>query len=133
MKKEIKEFAEEMERILKKHDFIKGDSWKMMSHKQLQELMLKEVEESKEDDAKLGEWIDIANICMMIWYNSTHKKEVSNFDKIEKRLNNLEIARKTLNKINKVIKDFWDSEKDCDDVDALSKIMKIMEKYNEKK
>ena len=35
--------------------------------------------------------------------------------------------KEELDKIKKVIEDFWDSEKDCDDVDALSRIIKIIE------
>ena len=74
IRKEILGFTEEMEKILRKHDADKLDSWKSLSHKELQNLLHLEVEESDEENAKLVEWIDIANICMMIWWNTTHKK-----------------------------------------------------------
>jgi len=58
------------------------------------------------------------------------EKTIENeFKKVWSRIDKLESYKKLLDKINKVIKDFWDSDKDCDDVDALSKIIKIMEKY----
>lgn len=58
------------------------------------------------------------------------KEFKSKIKKVEERIEKLEYYKKTLDKINKVVKDFWDSNKDCDDVDALRKIIKIMEKYN---
>ncbi len=67
---EIIRFAEAMERLMHKHDNIKGDSWKEMPHGRLQKMMLKEVEETKEENAMLSEWVDIANFCMMIYSNT---------------------------------------------------------------
>jgi len=70
IRKEIMAFAQAMEKVMQKHDLIKGDSWKEMSHQALQTLLRQEMVESECDNAKIGEWIDIANICMMI-YNNT--------------------------------------------------------------
>ena len=70
IRKEIIFFAESMERVMAKHDKMKKDSWKRMSHYELQELLLQEVEESNNENAKIKEWIDIANICMMIYCNA---------------------------------------------------------------
>lgn len=66
-------FAEAMEKTMKKHDKEKGDSWKNMPHEELQNLLLQEVEESKNIASKIGEWVDIANICMMIYCNAIPK------------------------------------------------------------
>lgn len=49
---------------------------------------------------------------------------------IEKRLKKFESLKRRLDKIEKVLDDFWDSEKNCDDIDALSRIIKIMKSYN---
>jgi len=59
-----------MEDVMRKHDKDKGDSWKDMPHEELQKLLLKEVEESQDENAMTKEWIDIANICMMIYCNT---------------------------------------------------------------
>lgn len=42
---------------------------------------------------------------------------------------NCGVVEERLVKIKKVLNDFWNSNEDCDDVDALSKIMKIMKGY----
>jgi len=67
---EILRFADIMEVVMSKNDSEKGDSWKRLPHDELQAMLLKEVEESNVDNAKIKEWIDIANFCMMI-YNNT--------------------------------------------------------------
>jgi len=74
IRKEIQGFAEAMERVMRQHDGDKGETWKDLSFETLQILMLKEVEETKLLDAKLGEWVDVANLCMMIYHNALHKK-----------------------------------------------------------
>jgi hypothetical protein len=58
-------------------------------------------------------------------------KEVKNkFVEIEEKLKEFEHFKRRLDRIKKVLEDFWDSDKDCDDVDALSRIIKIMKSYN---
>ena len=74
IRKEIRNFSQAMERVMRKHDKIKGDSWKSMSHLELQKLLLKEVNETKDEFAKLQEWIDVANICMMIHNNTINNR-----------------------------------------------------------
>jgi hypothetical protein len=69
-RQEIRTFAEAMEVVMRKHDKEKGESWKNMTFEELQDLMLTEVEETKYKDAKLHEWIDVANLCMMIYANT---------------------------------------------------------------
>lgn len=69
---EIVDFAQAMERQMAKHDKERGDSWKAATHLYLQSRMQEEVEESMSEDAVIGEWIDIANFCMMIYWNTTH-------------------------------------------------------------
>lgn len=65
---EILFFAEQMEKVMKSHDADKGDSWKCMTNKQLLTLLKNEYTE-----AKVGiftkEYIDVANICMMLFWN----------------------------------------------------------------
>lgn len=74
IRNEIMEFAESMEKVLSEHDHDRGDSWKESYFEFLQGRMLDEVEESKQGDAKLKEWIDVAIFCMMIHWISTHKR-----------------------------------------------------------
>jgi len=45
MREELKEFANEMEKLLKKHDDIKGDSWKTCSFRYLQDKLDEEYDE----------------------------------------------------------------------------------------
>jgi len=77
MRKEIKEFAEEMERVMQEHDAKKGDSWKEMSLHTLEHLLMNEVKEWNAsrlghidggNHSKEKELVDIANICMMLWH-----------------------------------------------------------------
>ena len=57
--------------------------------------------------------------------------EIKNkFIEIEDRLREFEQFKRRLDKIKKVLEDFWDTEKNCYDVEALGKIMKIMKNYN---
>ena len=60
---------------MKKNDAIKRDSWKTMSHEELQTLLLAEIEETKNPDAKVKEWVDVANFCMMIYCNTVTTKD----------------------------------------------------------
>ena len=72
MRKEIKEFAEEMEIVMQKHDARKGDSWKRMDLCYLNKLFQEEIVEyqkAERADVSRDELIDIANIAMMIWAN----------------------------------------------------------------
>jgi len=66
----VREFAEEMERIMQKHDPVKGDTWKTCPIEFLEEKLEDEFAEYKHgsfvrDEREL---IDIANIAMMLWY-----------------------------------------------------------------
>jgi len=74
IRNEIMFFAQAMEDVMRKHDGEKGNSWKDMSYKKLQELLFEEVEESKNKCAKIEEWIDISNFCMMIYCNTINYK-----------------------------------------------------------
>ena len=71
MRKEIQEFAEEMERIMAKHDAKKGDSWKSpdtFTQRFLIEKFYEETKEAMQNRADKSEYVDVANICMMLWY-----------------------------------------------------------------
>ncbi len=75
MRKEIKEFAEMMENTMKKHDAIKGESWKSMGEPELLLFLqeeLKEYYKSGDED----ELVDVANFCMMLW----QKKKIKTYD-----------------------------------------------------
>jgi len=67
MRKEVTHFASQMERVLKKHDKTKGDSWKEMPYRTLRVLLDKEVEEYVGSRSP-EELVDIANLCMMLYY-----------------------------------------------------------------
>jgi hypothetical protein len=67
VRSEIMDFARNMERVMGKHDSIKGDSWKTMSMDELLYLLSEEVEELASNPDSHEEFIDIANFCMMLW------------------------------------------------------------------
>jgi len=71
MRKEIKEFAEEMERVMQENDAIKRNSWKNLPISYLEHKLIEEYQEwyllsNIKNNKK--ELIDIANICMMLWH-----------------------------------------------------------------
>lgn len=71
MRQEVKEFAEDMERILAKHDALKGESWKRMNYADLRDLLFNEFIEAYKVTAKPhpDEFVDLANIAMMLWWH----------------------------------------------------------------
>lgn len=77
MRKEIKEFAEEMERVMKKHDKKKGDSWKeegIDCDDYLWEKLDEEYIECVHESADIKkELIDLANVSMMLWWRERQK------------------------------------------------------------
>ena len=71
MREEIKEFAEEMERVMKEHDRYKKDSWKTCNLGYLEKKLVEEYKEWKDGTVLLPakvEVIDVANICMMLFH-----------------------------------------------------------------
>jgi len=79
MRKSIKEFAEQMEKVMQMHDRYKKDSWKTCKVEYLEKKLVEEYKEWQ--DITMGcnakdEVIDIANICMMLYhrYNSGLKE-----------------------------------------------------------
>jgi len=78
MRKEIKEFAEEMERVMQENDAKKVDSWKSLPIQCLEDLLLGRFEDyqyaTEFEEYKFTitghkrELINIANICMMLWH-----------------------------------------------------------------
>jgi hypothetical protein len=78
LREEIKEFAEEMERIMKENDEDKGDSWRDCSVEFLINKLWEEIEEFKhivsphiiyeKDNLPEKELTDIANVCMMLFH-----------------------------------------------------------------
>lgn len=72
---EIMAFAEAMEAMMARHDEKKGDSWKTMSEEDLIDLMGEHVENWWNDyeygsDIPPDDYVDIANIAMMIWHKA---------------------------------------------------------------
>ena len=81
VRKEILDFVEEMERVMRKHDPKKGDSWKNCPMSFLFDKLKEEYREIpkinsidadfglkiERQDEIIKEVIDVANICMMIW------------------------------------------------------------------
>jgi len=81
IRKEIMEFAKEMERIMQQNDSKKGDSWKHMNIVALEIKLDEEIAEWKEVrhklqniDKKMKELIDMANVCMMLWHRLKEMK-----------------------------------------------------------
>ena len=64
IREDIHYFADEMEKIMRKHDSMKGDTWKRMDDDYLIEKLKEEYNEVIET-RKIEEFIDLANICMM--------------------------------------------------------------------
>ena len=68
---ELKEFMLACEAELKRHDAIKGDSWKNMSLRELEGLFNEHYAEwlnTLEGDYLAEGYIDIANLAMMLWH-----------------------------------------------------------------
>lgn len=81
---EILFFAEHMERVMQKHDFDKGDSWKECTNDFLFEKISEEFTEidiphQNKRPVSLDEFVDLANVCMMMFYNNFKRM----FDKTE--------------------------------------------------
>jgi len=66
VRKEIMEFAEEIERVMTIHDTKKGDSWKTLSIGFLEEKMEEEWDEWFSNPCK-EEAVDIGAMSMMLW------------------------------------------------------------------
>lgn len=75
IRKEIRDFAAQMENVMQDHDAVKGDSWKSMNVDALQNLLLKKVFEAQQTKAPAKEWVDVANFCMMVF---TIKRSLEN-------------------------------------------------------
>lgn len=70
---ELREFADEMERELRKHDPKKGDSWRTMGEVVLYEQLVDVFEKLENLDHKnprqeRSELVDLANLAMMLWH-----------------------------------------------------------------
>ena len=78
MRPEVEQFAEEMEEVMQKHDAEKGDSWKSMPIKDLEEILEGVIEDYRYAGdywEEMEELIDIANVAMMLWHR--YKQEVN--------------------------------------------------------
>ena len=75
LRKDVREFAEAMEKTLQKHDPKKGDSWKTLSTHYLWQCLNQEWNEVNTTNLNNGnrEFVDLANVCMMLYHR---KKEV---------------------------------------------------------
>lgn len=67
-RQEIQRFAEAMQVTMDKHQKEKGDSWKGMAFFELKELLQKEIKELPNDIGDIIEYVDVAILCMMLWY-----------------------------------------------------------------
>lgn len=73
LRSELREFADEMERELRRHDSRKGDSWKTMNEVVLSE-MIADVWDKLEDldhenrEQERSELVDLSNLSMMLWH-----------------------------------------------------------------
>ena len=76
VRKEIKFFAQEMERVMAKHDEREGDSWKrvpiiFLENKLKQKFNVWDIILNAHNDTL----VDIANYCMMIYFRDYKKVE----------------------------------------------------------
>lgn len=68
----IIEFALQMEKVMKKHDPVKGESYKKMTPRELLDGLYREVDElsnAHEVDGVMHECVDIANFAMLLYTN----------------------------------------------------------------
>lgn len=78
IRKEIMEFAENMERVMRYHDDEKGNSWKDLDLSELERKLIEEMAEvmtiiSKDDIMSYGdELFDVANVCMMLQHECNY-------------------------------------------------------------
>lgn len=70
---ELFEFMQAMEKKLRERDEKYGDSWKRMTPIEIDDRLTQEIVEWDEHHDP-NETIDIANVCMMVWYNFEHDK-----------------------------------------------------------
>ena len=78
MRAEIQEFAEAMEKEMQRHDPEKGDSWKSMPIKDLEEILDGVIEDYRYAGdywEGMEELIDVANIAMMLWHRCKEEVE----------------------------------------------------------
>jgi len=79
LRKEVLEFAQEMERVMSEHDYKKGDSWKRCSLDYLWERLSEEISEAvyeaENERGNPEEFIDVANFCMMIYHRLKENEE----------------------------------------------------------
>jgi len=71
MRKDLVEFANDMELVLRDHDAIKGETWRTCDGKYLYRRLFEEIGElgiARDDQERRRELIDIANLCMMLWH-----------------------------------------------------------------
>jgi len=64
---DILSFAKKMELVMKRHDFVKGDSWKDIDEEYLWRKLKEEFDEAMASRFS-EELIDLANVCMMLYY-----------------------------------------------------------------
>ena len=74
IRKEIMEFAEVMEKVMRVNDKKKGDSWKTLSLGYLEDKMGEQWDEWFPNPSK-AKTVDVANYCMMLFhrYDEIHK------------------------------------------------------------
>jgi len=78
MRPEIEQFAEEMEKVMLRHDAEKGDSWKELPIEHLEAGLNNEVDElnlSSDYWGEMQECIDIANYAMMLFHRCRREVE----------------------------------------------------------
>lgn len=60
-------FVDEMRKVLKKHNPVKGDSWRTESEEILVDKLLQEVHEFEIKNDPTYELVDIANSAYLLW------------------------------------------------------------------
>lgn len=58
---------EEMRKVLKQHDAVKGNSWRFKSEHELIDDLMQEIREFQIKDDIDHELIDIMNCCYLLW------------------------------------------------------------------
>lgn len=79
LRSELREFADAMEVILRQYDRGKGNSWQTLPLVLLDDKLTEEYAECVLKP-NLKEYVDLANICMMLWYRNSHPSDTSKGD-----------------------------------------------------
>lgn len=104
---EILFFAKQMEKVMKRHDAVKGDSWKCMSDKELLDKLEEEYHEA-EGGIFAKEYLDVGLVCMMLFWNGCKRSNWNlpedNKNKEKIILHGVELTKEDIDELSKIFR-----------------------------